>query len=298
MLVDAHHHLIDPAARHYPWMTDELAAIDRRWSVEDFEAEATANSVSASVVVQTVHAEEETVELLSRTARSTTIAGVVGWVDLTASDVAEAISRLRAGEGGDALVGIRHNVHDEVDADWLRRDDVLAGLEVVAAQGLTFDLLIRAREAAAAASAVRALPQLQFVVDHLGKPPIAARALDTAWASGVARLAEAPNVAAKLSGLVTEARWSDWRLADLRPSVKHAVSCFGAERLMFGSDWPVCRLSCTYDAVRHAAQALTLAQDWGAVFGTNAARIYRLSLPPADSTDPSTLNEPTAATPS
>jgi L-fuconolactonase len=280
--VDAHHHLWDPSRRAYPWM-EEGWPIHRPFTTEDLDAAAGPLGVGQTVVVQTVSSVAETEEFLAVAGAPGRVAGVVGWVDLTAPDVADALAALKAVTGGEALVAIRHQVHDEPDPDWLVRDEVLRGLGAVAAAGLAYDLLVRERELPAAVAAVERLPQLGFVVDHLAKPRIR-EGVTEPWAGRLGALARHPNVSCKVSGLVTEADWASWTPAQLAPYVRHAVEAFGPERLLFGSDWPVCLLAAGYaEVVEAAEEALERAgldtAERAAVFGANARRIYRL---PAD----------------
>jgi L-fuconolactonase len=278
MIVDAHHHFWDPASADYPWLTDELAVIRRRFAPEDLAPELAATGVDATVLVQTRSSQEETADFLAVAAATPFIRGVVGWVDLTGPAVPEAIAALRAGPGGDRLVGIRHQVHDEPDAAWLLRDDVVRGIRAVGAAGLAYDLLVRSRELRAAVELARRLPDVRFVIDHLAKPPIATGSLEP-WAGLIASFAELEHVACKVSGLVTEADWSSWTTDDLEPFVDHALEVFGTRRLVFGSDWPVCLLAATYQEVVDAALTTMSGLDvteQAAVMGGNAARIYGL----------------------
>lgn len=267
-VIDAHHHFWDPGRADYPWMAaPELAPIRRPFGPDDLQPLLTAHGVDATVVVQCRSSTAETEEMLAAAADHPFVAGVVGWVELTAPDVGATLDRLKTPK----LVGIRHQVHDEVDADWLSRPDVRRGLAEVFARGLAFDLLVRSRELPAAIATARALPQGRFVLDHAAKPPIAA-GFDPVWAERLAGLAACPNVWCKISGLVTEADWRDWDVARLRPFVDHAAAVFGPDRLIFGSDWPVCLLAADYGAVRQAADALLPQQ----AFGANAIAAYRL----------------------
>jgi len=253
--VDAHHHLWDPSVRPYPWMTGEAAALARPRGLDDLRDAVTGTDVTATVVVQAVHETSETLDLLAAAATGGgLVRGVVGWVDLTTPDIPHQVARLRESDGGHLLVGIRHQVHDEEDAGWLCRPEVVAGLRALAGAGLVFDLLVRPRELPAALAAVRAVPDLAFVLDHAAKPAIADGAREP-WAHAVAALAAEPNVTCKLSGLVTEASQA-WTVEALRPYAAHVCEVFGPSRLMFGSDWPVCTLRATYAEVRHAADAL------------------------------------------
>jgi L-fuconolactonase len=276
-MIDAHHHLWDPSRREYPWMVGEaLDPIRRPYTVDDLRKVTDAAGVRATVLVQTVSSREETEEFLDTAAAEPVIAGVVGWVDLIAADVADQLAALA--ERG-PLVGLRHQVEDEADADWLARPDVLRGLAAVGAAGLTYDLLVRLDQFDAARAAVDGLPEVSFVLDHAGKPPIS-QGLWEPWASELASLAERPNVYCKFSGLVTAADWTEWRVGHLRRHAEHVLDSFGAERLMFGSDWPVCELAASYQVVRDAAMSLTgplSDAERLKVFQLTAARAYRLN---------------------
>jgi L-fuconolactonase len=276
--VDAHHHFWDPARATYPWLTPDLAAIDRAFGPEDLEPLLAASGIGRTVVVQARHGLDETRELLEIAATCRSVEGVVGWVDLTDPAVGTTLDALREGAGGSRLVGIRHQVDDEPDPEWLLRPDVRRGLRAVAAAGLAYDLLVRPRELPAALGIVRALPDLRFVVDHLAKPPIREGALEP-WATLIGRLGPLDNASCKVSGLVTEADWGAWTVDDLAPFVRHAIGVFGPSRLMFGSDWPVCLLAAPYPRVVEAARSLTAElskADRDLVFGETARRVYRL----------------------
>jgi L-fuconolactonase len=278
VIVDAHHHFWDPTRADYPWLTDDLATIRRPFGPGDLAPLLAASGIDSTILVQTRSSLEETEEFLATAAATPYIRGVVGWVDLRAPSVDDTIARLRAGPGGDRLVGIRHQVQDEEDPRWLLRPDVRRGIEAVGRAGLVYELLVRSRDLPAARELVAAAPDVRFVIDHLAKPPIRNGTLQP-WADLVAGFAGLPNAWWKLSGLVTEADWTTWRPADLAPFVAHVLAVAGPERLMFGSDWPVCLLAATYDAVVAAARetlvGLTETERAG-VFGTNAAAVYGL----------------------
>jgi L-fuconolactonase len=278
-IIDAHHHVWDLGVRDQDWITGPaLAPLRRDFLLGDYQSVAKANGVAASVVVQTVTVPGETPELLALADSSDLIAGVVGWTDLTAPDIADRIAALKDRSGGGKLVSLRHQVQSEPDSDWLTRSDVLRGLAAVARAGLVYDLVITAGQLSASTRAAAAVPDLVFVLDHLGKPLIAA-GLTEPWARDLRRLAALPNTVAKLSGLVTEADWRRWQVADLRPYAEVALDAFGPARLMFGSDWPVCTLAASYPDVLAAAQDLTAsltATEQEAVFSGIAASIYGL----------------------
>jgi L-fuconolactonase len=234
--------------------------------------------VVKSVLVQTVAAAEETPEMLAAAAASPVVAAVVGWTDLTAAGVGDRLAALRHGPGGAALAGIRHQVQGEPEPEWLLRPDVARGLAAVEAAGLVYDLVVTARQLPACVRAARAHPGLVFVLDHLGKPPIAARELEP-WAGDLRALAAEPNTVCKLSGMVTEADWAGWTVADLRPFAAAVLDAFGPDRVMFGSDWPVSTLAADYRGVLAAAGELTAGlnpAERAAVFRETATRVYGL----------------------
>ncbi|MFI6847309.1 amidohydrolase family protein [Kitasatospora sp. NBC_00085] len=280
-IVDAHHHVWDLDTRPQPWISGEaLAPLARSFTAADLAPEAAEAAVAATVVVQTVCVPEETPELLALADGSDLIAGVVGWTDLTAPDVADALAALRELPGGERLVGIRHQVQEEPDPAWLLRPDVQRGLLAVAEAGLAYDLVVKPHQLPAAALAAARLTGLTFVLDHLGKPPVADGTLHP-WAADLRHLAALPNTVAKLSGLVTETAPGRWRTEDLTPYADTALEAFGPQRLLFGSDWPVCTLEAGYTEVVRIARRLVdglSAGEKDAVFRHNAVRVYGLGL--------------------
>jgi len=279
MVVDAHHHFWDPTLRDYYWMSSELDPIRRPFGPQDLKPLLAESGVDKTIVVQTLPSLAETREFLSTAETTDFVAGVVGWVDLTDPSVAAVLASLRAGPGGKHLVGVRHQVHDEPDEQWLLKKEVQRGIEAVGVAGLVYDLLVRTRELPAALEVVRRLPQVRFVIDHIGKPRIASGPVDEEWEHAMAPFGECANVTCKLSGMVTEASWFAWTPGDLEPYVRRALGWFGPQRCMFGSDWPVCLMAAPYarvvDALRFAIRGLDpAARD--AVFGGNASRVYGL----------------------
>ncbi|MER5946406.1 amidohydrolase family protein [Streptomyces sp. NPDC001904] len=272
-IVDAHHHVWDLSVRDQDWITGpELAPIRRDFTLEELLPQARAAGVTATVLVQTVPVAEETPEFLALAADSPLVAAVVGWTDLTRPDIADELARLRRLPGGQHLVGIRHPVQGEPDPGWLIRPDVRRGLTAVADAGLVYDLLVHAHQLPACVKAAADHPELTFVLDHLGKPEIAAGRLDP-WRTDLRALAELPNTVCKLSGMVTEADPATWTVDTLRPYADAVLDAFGPERVLFGSDWPVCTLAATYRQVVDAAVALVGARDED-VFARTAERIY------------------------
>lgn len=281
MMIDAHQHFWDPESADYPWMQgDAMAPIRRQFGPTDLAPLLDANGVDASILVQTRSSLAETEEFLGIADATPFVTGVVGWVDLTDPAVGDTIDRLRTVRGGRKLIGIRHQVHDEPDPNWLCRDDVLHGIEAVIGRDLAFDFLVRTRELPAAIATARALPQGRFVLDHCAKPPIAA-GFDQTWADRFAELAACPNVWCKISGLATEAAWDDWNAERLEPYVAHALRCFGEDRLIFGSDWPVCLLAGDYGTIKRALEqclARLGSSFRDKAWGANAKAAYRLAL--------------------
>jgi L-fuconolactonase len=259
-------------------MTEELARVRRRFGPDDLRPLLTAQGIDRTVLVQTRSSLDETREFCATAAATDFIAGVVGWVDLTDPRISETLRALRGSPAGGTLVGVRHQVHDEAEPEWLLRDDVRRGLRSVGDVGLAYDLLVRTRELPAALRVAREFPQMRFVIDHIAKPPIRTGKMN-GWAEAMAPFSDCDNVFCKLSGMITEADWSRWQPDDLVPYVRRVIGWFGEDRLMFGSDWPVCLLAGSYarviDSLRDALgdiASLALAK----IFGENAVRFYRL----------------------
>jgi L-fucono-1,5-lactonase len=276
--VDAHHHFWDPSRADYPWMSRELEPIARPFGPHDLAPLAAAAGIDITILVQTRASLDETREFLDIAASSPLVAGVVGWVDLTDPAVADVIAAVLAAPGGRHLVGIRHQVHDEPDPNWLLRPDVHRGLAAVAEAGLAYDLLVRSRELPAALRVAEAFPELRLVIDHLAKPAIRHGAIEP-WATLIRPFGTLGNVSCKLSGLVTEADWARWQVRDLGPFVEVVLETFEPARIMFGSDWPVCLLAGSYTQVVETARKLMadLSDDErDLVFGGVATRVYRL----------------------
>jgi L-fuconolactonase len=277
-VIDSHQHVWDLTAHDQPWLASApaLAPLLRNFTLADLAPLAAAEGVTATVVVQTAAESWETPELLALAAGPGLVTGVVGWADLTAPDVADVLAALRELPGGDRLSGIRHPVLVEPDPDWMARPDVLRGLAAVAAADLAYDMVGEPRHLSAAVIAARHLPELRFVLDHLGNPDIAAAARPESsepWATAFTQLAALPNTVVKLSGVLGAP------LPQLRPYYDLALRAFGPDRLMFGSDWPPCILEASYAQICATARALTTdlsEPDRSAIFSGTAAATYRL----------------------
>lgn len=274
-ITDAHQHFWDLSVRAQPFLySDEaLAPLRRDYGVADLAPLAAAAGVTRTVVVQTVTEPGETPELLALAEATDLVAAVVGWVDLTAADVADALAAVRELPGAQHLAGIRHPVMIEPDPDWLTRPDVQRGLAAVAASGLSYDVLVRPQQLPAAVRAAAGLPDLTFVLNHLGNVDVQSP-VDADWATSFAALAALPNTVCKLSGVLGEAN-----LDRIQPYYQLALDSFGPDRLMFGSDWPVSTLGAPYGQVVDTAIALTSdlsqAQQRAILSGT-ASRVYRI----------------------
>src|SRR6476661_5927446 len=273
--IDAHVHFWRYSREEYGWIDDSLASLQRDFLPGDAAYEMRAAGIDACVAVQARQTLEETRCLLALADAHPFIAGVVGWVDLRASDLD---AQLDAFESHPKLVGIRHIVQAEPD-DFLLGDAFRRGVARLARHGLAYDILVYARQLRAAIDFAGAVPDQRLVLDHLGKPDIRTGAFD-GWRRDLDRLAALPNVCAKLSGLVTEADWGRWTVEDLHRYINAALDSFGPERLMIGSDWPVCTVAGEYrdvlEVVRTAIAGRPQAER-DAVLGGTAQRFWNLS---------------------
>jgi L-fuconolactonase len=277
-VLDAHVHLWDLKARPQPW-TAQLPALQRSFLLPELESVLDDHGMDAAVVVQAGDTTGETLDLLALAATTPKLAAVVGWADLEGPDVRRSLAALRMAPGGRKLVAVRHQLQAEPDPRYLARPGVRNGLTAVAEAGLAFDVVVSPWQLPLVTGTAAALPGVRFVLDHAGKPPIASGDLRV-WRADLARLAEQPNVAVKVSGLVTEADWATWTQADLAPVIDHVLACFGTERTMAGSDWPVCLLAASYATVQATldpALGQLDAVGRAAVLGGSAARWYQTS---------------------
>lgn len=273
--IDSHHHLWDPRLREYPWMAS-LDALDRPLVVDDLRHAIAGTGVTSTVVVQAASTDEETDWLVALAESAPEIVGVVGWAALEAGGVGDRLAQLV--DRGRWVRGIRHPAQDEADPGWLARPAVIEGVRAVGDAGLVYDLLIKRSESAAAEKLVEALPDVQFVVDHAAKPGIAEGEWER-WHADLSALAAHGNVACKVSGLVTEASHDEWREQGIPRYIDAVLELFGADRCMFGSDWPVSLLAATYGEVVDLARAATASlseSERDALFSGTAARVYGL----------------------
>lgn len=276
MQIDAHQHFWDPARGDYGWLTPSLASLYRTFGPADLAPLRERAGVAKSVVVQAAPTVDETRYLLELARDEASVAGVVGWVPMLLPDTPALIGELAAQQ---KFKGVRPMLQDIPDDDWIANPELAPAIDALLAHDLAFDALIFARHVVPFETFATRFPTLRIVVDHGAKPPIRdGRAGWQPWADGIARLARLPNLHCKLSGLATEAS-ADWTVDTLQPYVDHLLACFGAERLMWGSDWPVLNLNGDY-AQWHAATDRLLRALPGtqrdAIFGANAAAFYRL----------------------
>lgn len=277
MRIDAHQHFWRYTPAEYGWIDDAMARLRRDYLPADLQGEMARAAVDACVAVQARQTLDETRWLLALADAYPYIAGVVGWIDLQSSD---ARAELAALAGQPKLVGVRHIVQSEPDDRFMLRPAFCAGMALLEEFGLAYDILIYSRHLKVAAELVDRFPAQRFVLDHLAKPAIRSHAID-AWANDLRELAMRPNVWAKLSGLVTEADWSAWTPASLRPYLDVAFECFGVERLMIGSDWPVCTVAGDYAKTMSAVVDYVAdrpAHERDAVLGGNAQKFWNLAV--------------------
>jgi len=275
MRIDAHQHFWDIQRFQYPWMPAGESPLRRNFLPHQLAPILERNNFHGSVVVQANIILEETHWLLELAAQHEFIRGVVGWVDLTGAHLGSTLDELQRHL---KFKGVRHLVHDEPDVNWLVRDDVLRGLDELARRDLPYDLLLRPQHLKLVPRIAERVPKLRMVIDHIAKPPIAAQSLD-GWAEDMAAAAKLPQVFCKLSGMITEADPRNWKADHLRPYVAHVLEQFGPDRLMFGSDWPVCTLAGTWKEVLAAfTQAVgpQTVETRERLLGSTASRFYRL----------------------
>ena len=276
MRIDAHQHFWIYNEREFAWLDDSLTELRRNFLPGDLEPELNANGFHGSVVVQTRQTLEESRWLLELAEHHSSILGVVGWADLSSPEIEAQLKDLTRHS---KLVGLRHIVQSEPDERFLLRPEFLRGIAALEQFGLAFDILIYPRHLPVAVEFVKRFPRQRFVLDHMAKPPIRDRHIDT-WAAGIRRLAAFPNVFCKASGLVTEAEWKNWKPEDIAPYLDVALESFGPERLMIGSDWPVCLVAGSYSRVTglvkdYISQRATA--HLADVLGENARRFWRLA---------------------
>ena len=247
--VDSHHHFWDLDRMHYAWMPPGDNVLKRNYLPDDMRPLLKRNGIDRTVLVQAHESLDEARWLVDLAESDDFIAGAVVWVDLVDPGVGCVLDELMSRSG---LVGVRHGVEHDPDQAWLTRPASIRGLRELADRGIRYDVLTRPHQLPHVLPIADKVPGLKMVIDHISKPPIADGGMEP-WASDIARVAEIPGVYCKVSGMVTEADHANWKPDDLKPYVRHVVDVFGSDRLMFGSDWPVCLLASSYDDVVKAA---------------------------------------------
>lgn len=277
MQIDSHRHFWRYDAVRDSWIADAMRVLRRDFLPERPEPELNANGIDATVAVQADQSDEETHFLLRLAERNPFIAGVVGWADLCAANLPKRREYFSQFE---KLRGFRHVVQSEPDDRFLLRDHFCRSIARLREFGFSYDISIYARQLPAAIEFVERFPDQSFVVDRIAKPAISAREID-GWARNVRAIAANPNVFCKLSGLITEADWDNWNLELLDPYLAIAFDAFGADRLLFGSDWPVCVLAGSYHRVKRLVTDFLRgrpAAEQSKILGDNAARFYGLKV--------------------
>jgi L-fuconolactonase len=277
MRIDAHQHFWVYNQREYAWIDDSMALLRRDFLPKDLKLELERNGFQGSVVVQARQTLEDTRWLLELATDASFILGVVGWVDLQSSDVR---SQLKVFAANPKLVGIRHIAQSEPNDRFLLQPEFLRGISLLAEFDLAYDILIYPKHLSVAAEFVRRFPRQRFVLDHLAKPPIKSGNLHP-WKLGMRELGTFPNVFCKLSGLVTEDDWQNWKPEHIAPYIDVALETFGPGRLMIGSDWPVCTLAASYTRTINLVESYLSqhpSEVRAAVLGGNAQQFWKLGM--------------------
>jgi L-fuconolactonase len=277
MVIDSHQHFWHYDRKRYDWITDEMARLQRDFLPADLQREYLANQVDGCVAVQAEPSENETHFLLELAGGNAFIKGVVGWVDLRAANLRPRLEHFAQFE---KLCGFRHIVQAEPDDEFLLGEDFLRGVQMLKAFNFAYDILIYPKQLPAAIQFVEKNPDQALVIDHLAKPFIKDQIISP-WREQMQEIACHENVFCKVSGMVTEADWQAWQAEDFKPYLDTLFEAFGAERIMFGSDWPVCLVAAEYNQVK------SLVEDYlknfsqaekEKIFGLNAIRFYQLKV--------------------
>ena len=268
--LDAHQHFWRYDAAAYPWIGRDMGSLRRDFQPDDLRPLLDTAGLDGCIAVQARACTSETDQLLNLAQRYPWIRAVVGWLDLCASDLEQSLERWAQNP---VLRGFRHQLQDESSpADFMQNPAFNRGLNSLQRQGLVYEVLVKARDLGAVTQLCQQHDQHHLVLDHLGKPDVQANDLK-AWTRQLAALAALPHVSCKLSGLITEAHWQHWSSAQLTPYLHTALELFGPERLMFGSDWPVCLLASDYQATCTLVDSVT---QHPAIWGGTACRVYNI----------------------
>lgn len=276
MIIDAHQHFWNYSPQKHSWISPEMGMLKRDFLPEDLQKIYEENGINACVAVQAEQSEKETMFLLQLAEEYEFIKGVVGWMELRSRDLEKRLEHYRKFK---KLKGFRHLVQDEPNPDFLLDADFQEGLGMLEKYGFTYDLLVYPHQLNAAIKTAGNFPHLKFVVDHIAKPPIKQQVMEP-WKEAINSIGSYPNVYCKISGLITEASWESWKEADIAPYLDVVLSSFGIDRVMFGSDWPVCLLAGSYPQVlglvEHYVSHFS-EKDKEKLFYKNAAAFYGLT---------------------
>ena len=268
MRIDSHHHVWDLSVREQGWMVGEaLNPIKKNFSINDLRQAITGCGIDKTVVVQTVTNYDETPELLELADTDNLVAGVVGFLKIDAEDAISHLDSYQSLRGFKYLVGIRDIAHDYEDVKYLSKPQVIKNVQELGKRGLVYDLLTKTPHMRAAIDLVKACPNTKFVLDHISKPYIAKGDMQP-WADQITELASFENVVVKVSGLFTEADWKNWKKEDFWPYLEHITKSFTPNRMMFGSDWPVCLLAATY------RQSIDLVEEFTSKFSESEKNAF------------------------
>jgi L-fuconolactonase len=281
MKIDSHHHLWDLSIRPQEWMVGEnMDAVRRNFDVNDLRSAIAGTGIERTILVHATSTHDETFEMLELAAIDPTIIGVVGWVNIDSPDAINVCEKYLEATGGSYLKGIRDVAQDLPDSNYLSRPQSIKTVQGLGKIGLTYDILTKTPELRAAIELVRACPDVQFILDHISKPYIAKGDIEP-WKSLITELAAFENVSCKISGMVTEAKWNNWKNFDFTPYVDHIIETFTPQRIMFGSDWPVALLATqSYSDVVSLAEALTSQLSEGekeSFWGGHATSKYKVT---------------------
>ncbi len=277
MNIDAHHHLWKYTAQEYDWIDESMSILRKDFLLDELSQVCDENDIDGTIVVQARQSLEETHWLLQLASQSSLIKGVVGWIDIKSADLSQQLATLANKE---KLVAFRHVIQGESDANFMLNSAFISGLKVLAQHGYRYDLLIYAHQLPTAIQMLEQIPELKVVIDHIAKPNIKTKQDFQQWQHDMQTLAKNKNVYCKLSGMITETDWNNWKVEELQPYMSSVYQYFGSDRIMFGSDWPVCLLAGQYPTVKQIVKDFILAQDETAlneVFGENALRFYQIN---------------------
>lgn len=281
MRIDSHHHIWDLSVRPQTWMVgEELKPISRTILMNELEPELDKANIDYTVVVQTVPTIDETPELLDLSLSHSKVCAVVGWLDLESVDISHQLEKYLSHKAGKNLVSIRDMAQDKQDPNWLLRPEVLSNIHRVGEAGLTFDILTRPPQLSAAVAMVKQSPKNTFVLDHISKPYMAKGEMQP-WADQISEIASYENVYVKVSGLFTEAKWNGWNYQTFQPYLDHILNAFSPQRMMFGSDWPVCLLAASYSQTIELMEEFTKQfspTEQGFFWAETAKRAYNLKV--------------------